>query len=162
MLHDTIEFDYHPDDMAAIGILHKNPVRRKGDGTPQHTIVCGLLMHSSLAVTTDGRRAEIMAYYATSEKGTHTYPFSASSRTRFRRNSVKLMASLRIIIRSCPFITKKDGAFPLVMASRAGALTSFRAIITPRVNVDLPSILPRKTRRSASGSGCFSHLDSKR
>ena len=54
MLHDTTEFNYHRDDMAAIGILHKNPVRRKRDGTPQHTIVCGLLMHSSLAVTTDG------------------------------------------------------------------------------------------------------------
>jgi hypothetical protein len=54
MLHDTTEFNYHRDDMAAIGILHKKPVRRKRDGTPQHTIVCGLLMHSSLAVTTDG------------------------------------------------------------------------------------------------------------
>jgi hypothetical protein len=54
MLHDTTEFNYHRDDTAAIGILHKNPVRRKRDGTLQHTIVCGLLMHSSLAVTTDG------------------------------------------------------------------------------------------------------------
>jgi hypothetical protein len=54
MLHDTTEFNYHRGDTAAIGILHKNPVRRKRDGTLQHTIVCGLLMHSSLAVTTDG------------------------------------------------------------------------------------------------------------
>lgn len=54
MLHDTSEFNYPRDDTAAIGILHKNPVRRKRDGTLQHTIVCGLLMHSSLAVTTDG------------------------------------------------------------------------------------------------------------
>jgi hypothetical protein len=54
VLHDTTEFNYHRDDTAAIGILHKNPVRRKRDGTLQHTIVCGLLMHSSLAVTTDG------------------------------------------------------------------------------------------------------------
>ncbi len=54
MLHDTTEFNYHRDDMAAIGILHKNPVRRKRDGSLRHTIICGLLMHSSLAVTTDG------------------------------------------------------------------------------------------------------------
>jgi Transposase DNA-binding/Transposase DDE domain len=54
MLHDTTEFNYHRDDTAAIGILHQNPVRRKRNGTLQHTIVCGLLMHSSLAVTTDG------------------------------------------------------------------------------------------------------------
>lgn len=39
-------------------------------------------------------------------------------------------------------MTKKDGDFPRVMASRAGALTSLRAIIAPRVNVDLPSIFP--------------------
>lgn len=55
MLHDTTEFNYHRDDTAAIGILHKNPVRRKRDGTLQHTIVCGLLMYSSLAG--DHRRA---------------------------------------------------------------------------------------------------------
>jgi hypothetical protein len=54
MLHDTTEFSYHRDDMAAIGILHKNPVGKNRDGTLQHSIVCGLQMHSSLAVTTDG------------------------------------------------------------------------------------------------------------
>jgi hypothetical protein len=54
MLHDTTEFNYHRDDMAAIGILHKNPVRRKRDGSLGHTIICGFQMHSSLAITTDG------------------------------------------------------------------------------------------------------------
>jgi len=54
MLHDTTEFNYHRDDKAAIGILHKNPARRKRDGSLRHTIICGFQMHSSLAVTTDG------------------------------------------------------------------------------------------------------------
>ena len=53
-LHDTTEFSFRRDDKAAVGILCKNPVRNKRDGTPQHTIVCGVLMHSSLAITTDG------------------------------------------------------------------------------------------------------------
>jgi hypothetical protein len=54
MLHDTTEFNYHRDGTSAIGILHKDPVRRKSDGTLQHTIVGGPLMPSSLTVTTDG------------------------------------------------------------------------------------------------------------
>ena len=52
-------------------------------------------------------------------------------------------------------MTKKEGAPPLVMASRAGALTSFRAIITPRVNVDLPSILPPENKEVSLGQGVF-------
>jgi hypothetical protein len=49
-----MEFNYHRVDIAAIGILHKNPARRKRDGSLQHTIICGFQMHSSLALTTDG------------------------------------------------------------------------------------------------------------
>jgi hypothetical protein len=72
-------------------------------------------------------------------------PSSAKSRTRIRRKSVRLIDSLRIIRTSCPFITKKEGAFPRVIASLAGPLMSLRAMKTPRVKVDLPSILPRHT-----------------
>ena len=49
-----------------------------------------------------------------------------------------------------------------MMASRAGMLMSLSAIKTPRVKVDLPSILPLKISKSASGNGCFSHFDSNR
>ena len=48
------DFNCHRDDIAAVGILHKNSARRKRDGSLRRTIICGLLMHSSLAVTTDG------------------------------------------------------------------------------------------------------------
>src|ERR1700741_875735 len=75
MLHDTTEFNYHRDDTAAIGILHKNPVRRKRDGNLQHTIVCGLLMHSSLAVTTDGLPLGLAAIKFWSRD--HFYGFNA-------------------------------------------------------------------------------------
>lgn len=55
MPHDTTEFNYHRDDKATIRILHRNPARRKRDGSLRHTIICGFQMHSSLAVTTDGQ-----------------------------------------------------------------------------------------------------------
>lgn len=54
MLHDTTEFTFHRNDAAAIGILNKSHVGRDKEGRPRHYTVCGILMHSSLAVTTDG------------------------------------------------------------------------------------------------------------
>lgn len=54
VLHDTTEFSYKRDDINAVGITHEVNSRRKPDGRlPKHT-VCGVLMHSSLAVTTEG------------------------------------------------------------------------------------------------------------
>ena len=52
ILHDTTEFTYSRNDVAAVGILHKNLIGSKARG--RHYTVCGILMHSSLAVTTDG------------------------------------------------------------------------------------------------------------
>jgi hypothetical protein len=54
MLHDTTEFTFHRNDVAPIGILHKSHMRKDKEGRPQHYTVCGILMHSSLAVTTEG------------------------------------------------------------------------------------------------------------
>ena len=49
-----------------------------------------------------------------------------------------------------------------IQRQSAGMLMSLSAIKTPRVKVDLPSILPLKISKSASGSACFSHFDSSR
>lgn len=54
MLHDTTEFTFHRRDTAPVGILHKSYTHRNKKGRPLHYTVCGILMHSSLAVTTDG------------------------------------------------------------------------------------------------------------
>ena len=54
ILHDTTEFTYHRKDTDAIGILHPTPVRKDRDGNPQFYTICGISMHSSLAVTTEG------------------------------------------------------------------------------------------------------------
>jgi hypothetical protein len=53
MLHDTTELSFHRKDVAAVGMTTRMP-QRKLDGKPQHHDVCGILMHSSLAVTLDG------------------------------------------------------------------------------------------------------------
>ncbi len=55
VLHDTTEFTYSRDSAEAIGVLHKSFTgKRDQKGRPRHFTVCGILMHSSLAVTTEG------------------------------------------------------------------------------------------------------------
>ena len=56
VLHDTTEFNYHREDIRSVGIRHRLPVARgrRLNGQLQHYVVCGIQMHSSLAVTTDG------------------------------------------------------------------------------------------------------------
>jgi transposase-like protein len=54
VLHDTTEFSYQRENTAAIGITKSiNSGRDKAGRLRAHT-VCGILMHSSLAVTTEG------------------------------------------------------------------------------------------------------------
>jgi hypothetical protein len=54
VLHDTTEFTYQREDTEAIGITKSiNSGRDKAGRLRSHT-VCGILMHSSLAVTTEG------------------------------------------------------------------------------------------------------------
>jgi hypothetical protein len=53
ILHDTTEFTYYRQDMRSAGILHRLPLGRRLNGQLQHYVVCGILMHASLAMTTD-------------------------------------------------------------------------------------------------------------
>jgi hypothetical protein len=55
VLHDTTEFSFTRENAAAIGLTHKVAKGHKDKRSRQtmHT-VCGILMHSSLVVTTDG------------------------------------------------------------------------------------------------------------
>jgi hypothetical protein len=54
MLHDTTEFSYTRESKQAIGILYKTCGRKDQEGRPRLHTVCGILMHSSLAVTAEG------------------------------------------------------------------------------------------------------------
>ena len=55
VLHDTIEFSFTREDAEKIGLTHKGAKGYKdGRGRQRIHTVCGILMHSSLVVTTDG------------------------------------------------------------------------------------------------------------
>ena len=54
VLHDTTEFSFKREDIDAVGITRKAVADTYRDGTPRHYTTCGILMHSSLAVTTEG------------------------------------------------------------------------------------------------------------
>lgn len=54
ILQDTTEFSYHRDDQEAIGSTRIVPTGKDLFGKPIQHKKCGILMHSSLAVTTKG------------------------------------------------------------------------------------------------------------
>jgi hypothetical protein len=54
VLHDTCEFSFKREDEAAVGFLGNFSVGKTKDGRTRLRTGCGLLMHSSLVVTTEG------------------------------------------------------------------------------------------------------------
>ena len=54
MLHDTTEFSYQRERPEAIGITKSINSGRDKQGRVRSHTVCGIMMHSSLAITTDG------------------------------------------------------------------------------------------------------------
>lgn len=54
VLHDTTEFTYSRKSVEAIGVLNTSFTGWAKDGRPRQHTVCGILMHSSLAVTVEG------------------------------------------------------------------------------------------------------------
>ena len=54
VLHDTTEFSYQREDIEAVGKTRIHVAGAYQDGTPRFYTACGILMHSSLAVTTEG------------------------------------------------------------------------------------------------------------
>ena len=54
VLHDTTEFSFKREDIDAVDITHKAVAGAYRDGKLRHYTACGILMHSSLAVTAEG------------------------------------------------------------------------------------------------------------
>ncbi len=54
VLHDTTEFSYKRDEDHSIGLLGKTYSRPDAKGRLRQHTFCGILMHSSLAVTVEG------------------------------------------------------------------------------------------------------------
>lgn len=54
VLHDTTEFSYKREDIEAVGKTRIGIAGADFEGRPRYYTACGILMHSSLAVTTEG------------------------------------------------------------------------------------------------------------
>jgi len=54
VVHDTTQFTYARESSQAIGVLHRSYAGYGQDGRPRLHTVCGVLMHSSLALTPEG------------------------------------------------------------------------------------------------------------
>lgn len=54
VLHDTTEFSYRHEDNVPIGMLGKAPLFDGKSGPPRFHTTCGILMHSSLVITSEG------------------------------------------------------------------------------------------------------------
>jgi hypothetical protein len=54
ILHDTTEFSFKREDIGPIGMLNKGVAGQDNQGRLRHYTSCGLLMHASLAVTSEG------------------------------------------------------------------------------------------------------------
>lgn len=54
VLHDTTEFSFKRDNIAAVGITRRSVAGAYRDGAIRYYTACGILMHSSLAVTPEG------------------------------------------------------------------------------------------------------------
>src|SRR6516165_2987755 len=54
VVHDTTEFSYKRKDEAAVGMVSKGSVRKDKQGRPVYFTTCGICLHSSLVVTTEG------------------------------------------------------------------------------------------------------------
>ncbi len=54
VVHDTTEFSYKREDMAAVGLVSKGSVRKDAQGHPVYFTTCGINLHSSLALTLEG------------------------------------------------------------------------------------------------------------
>lgn len=74
VLHDTTEFTYSRESREAVGILKTSFSGWRKDGRPRLHTICGILMHSSLAVTVEGLPlglAAIKFWTRTKFKGTN-------------------------------------------------------------------------------------------
>jgi hypothetical protein len=49
VVHDTTEFSYKREDMAAVGFISKGSVRKDAQRRPVYFTTCGINLHSSLA-----------------------------------------------------------------------------------------------------------------
>ena len=97
VLHDTTEFSYKREDIAAVGLVSKGSVRKDEHGRPVYFTTCGVCLHSSLAVTLEGRPLGLAAVKFWSRK---TFKGRAARRKAHRapieeKESLRWLENLR-------------------------------------------------------------------
>lgn len=61
VLHDTTEFSFKREDIKAVGMTYRGVAGADWGGKLRHYTACGILMHSSLAVTIEGLPLGLLA-----------------------------------------------------------------------------------------------------
>lgn len=99
VLQDTSEFSYQRDKPELIGFTRRVKTGHGGYGEPEVRIVCGILMHSSLAVTTDGLPLGLAAIkFWTRKKFTGRYALNKPNPTRVpieAKESIRWLENLK-------------------------------------------------------------------
>jgi hypothetical protein len=91
VLHDTTEFGYKREDIAAMGLVSKGSVRKDEHGRSVYFTTCGVCLHSSLALTLEGLPLGLAAVKFWSRK---TFKGRAARR-KAHRAPIKEKESLR-------------------------------------------------------------------
>jgi hypothetical protein len=77
MLHDTTKFSWQRESAQAVGVLGKTNSSRDAEERVHLHTVCGTLMHSSLAVNTDGLPLGLATINSESTRSLRAPPRSA-------------------------------------------------------------------------------------
>lgn len=99
VLQDTSEFSYQREKPELIGFTRRVKTGNGGYAEPQTSTVCGILMHSSLAVTTEGLPLGLAAIkFWTRKKFTGRYALNKPNPTRVpieAKESIRWLENLR-------------------------------------------------------------------
>jgi Transposase DNA-binding len=114
VLHDTTEFSFKREDIGPIGMLKKGVAGQDRYGRPRHYTSCGLLMHSSLAVTTDGLPLGLAAVKFWTRK-----KFKGTNALRGKVNPTRVPIEQKESIRWLENLRQESGPFAGAVAMRA-------------------------------------------
>jgi Transposase DNA-binding len=103
-LHDTTEFSYQRENLALIRSTKKINSRRDKAGRLRSHIVCGILMHSSIAVTTEGLPLGLAAIKFWARK-----KFKGTSALKKKSNPTRVPIEKKGSIRCLENLTQSTG-----------------------------------------------------
>jgi hypothetical protein len=114
ILHDTTEFSFKREDLGPLGMLKKGVAGQDRHGRLRHYTRCGLLMHSSLAVTTDSLPLGLAAVKFWPRK-----KFKGTNALRGKVNPTRVPIEQKESIRWLENLRQESGPFAGAAAVRA-------------------------------------------